>query len=121
MTPRRKTRCYWTTKRKDCATSSRIGAGPKDTSGSQLPLALPPPPPPPTVGLLPIPNLNKKRKEKEIVEKGDLVPEKEPKRQKITKDRGQASLVESREAEHLTDVCHPTWNPKLELDGATLP
>lgn len=47
--------------------------------GSQPPPTLPPPPPPLTVGLLSIPNLKKKRKEKEIVEEGEVVPEKEPK------------------------------------------
>ena len=55
------------------------GASPKDASGSQLPPTLPPSPPPSLVNLLPIPGLKKKRKEKEIVEEGEVVPEKEPK------------------------------------------
>ena len=42
-------------------------------------LLFPLPPPPLTVRLLSIPNLKKKRKEKEIVEEGEVVPEKEPK------------------------------------------
>ena len=71
--------------------------------------------------MLPILNLKKKRKEKEPTEEGELLPEKNPKQQKTTKERGRAFLVESREVEHLADVCYPTWNPKLELDGATLP
>jgi len=50
-----------------------------------------------------------------------MVPEKEPKQQKITKDKGWASLVDSREVEHTVDVRHPTWNPRLELDGAAMP
>lgn len=29
--------------------------------------------------------------------------------------------MENKEAEHSANVCLPTWNPKLELDGATLP
>jgi len=29
--------------------------------------------------------------------------------------------VESREAKHSANVCHPTWNPKLELDSMALP
>ena len=33
----------------------------------------------------------------------------------------QESSMESREAKHLANVRHSTWNPKLELDGATLP
>jgi len=65
--------------------------------------------------------LKKKRKEKETVEEGELIPEKKPKQQKTTMDRGHASSLESREVEHSIDVRHPTWNPKLELDGAALP
>jgi len=65
--------------------------------------------------------LKKKRKEKETVDEGELIPEKEPKQQKTTKDRRRASSMESREAEHSADMRHPTWNPKLELDGAALP
>ena len=72
-----------------------------------------PPPPPPTVDLLPIPipNLKKKRKEKEIVEEGEVVSQKESKHQKMAKDKGCPSSIESKEAEHLADMCHPTWNP----------
>ena len=29
--------------------------------------------------------------------------------------------MESKEAEHSTDVRHPTWNPRLELDGVAVP
>ena len=49
----------------------------KGISGSQ-PLPTLPPPPSPTVGLLPIPNLKKKRKEEEIAEEGEVVLQKEP-------------------------------------------
>ena len=49
----------------------------KGISGSQ-PLPTLPPPPSPTVELLPIPNLKKKRKEKEIAEEGEVVLQKEP-------------------------------------------
>ena len=72
-----------------------------------------PPPSPPTVDLLPIPipNLKKKRKEKEIVEEGEVVSQKESKHQKMAKDKGCPSSIESKEAEHLADMCHPTWNP----------
>ena len=59
------------------------------------------------VGLLPIPNLKKKRKENETNEEGELVLEKEPKQQKMAKDKGRAFTVDSREAEHATDVHHP--------------
>ena len=50
-----------------------------------------------------------------------MVLEKKPKQQKIAKDKGQASSVGSREAEHAAVVRHPTWNPKLELDGVVVP
>ena len=82
-----------------------------------------PPPSPPTVDLLPIPipNLKKKRKEKEIVEEGEVVSQKESKHQKMAKDKGCPSSIESKEAEYLADMCHPTWNPQLELDGTAVP
>ena len=70
--------------------------------------------------MLPIPNLKKERKEKEI-EEGEAVPSKDPKQQKIAKDKGRASSVESKEVKHSADMRHPTWNPRLELDGAALP
>ena len=53
------------------------GSAPKDASGSQPPLALPPPPL--TVNSFAITNLKKKRKDKELAEEGELVPQKEPK------------------------------------------
>ena len=59
------------------------GSVQKDTSRSQpLPTLLPPPPPPPpppAVNLLAMPNLKKKRKEKEVAEEGEVVRQKEPK------------------------------------------
>lgn len=64
-----------------------------------------------------MPNLKKKRKE---TKKGEVVPPKDPKQQKIAKDRGQASSVESKEVEHSADVRYPIWNPRLELDSTTL-
>ena len=39
----------------------------------------------------------------------------------MAKDKGRASSVESKEAEHSTDVRHPTWNPRFELDGVAVP
>jgi len=55
------------------------GSSSKDAPRSQPLPALPPPSIPSIVGLLPISNLKKKRKEKEIVEEGEVVPQKEPK------------------------------------------
>ena len=85
----------------------------KGTSRSQPLHTLLHPHPPPTVDLLPIPipNLKKKRKEKEIVEEGEVVSQKESKQQKMAKDEGCPSSIESKEAEHLAEMCHPTWNP----------
>ena len=60
-------------------------------------------------------------KEKEVVKKGELVPQKEPKQQRTARDNGQASSVESKEAEHSVNVRHPAWNPQLELDGIAIP
>ena len=68
------------------------------------PLPAPPPLPfpPPTVSLLPIPNLKKKRKENKITEKGKVVPQKKPEQQKMAKNKGRASSMKSKEAEHST-------------------
>ena len=105
---------------KDVLVGRKKGSASKDALGS-LPLpALPPSLPLPIIGLLPIPNLKKERKEKEI-EEGEAVPRKDLKQQKIAKDRGRASSVESKEVEHSADMRNPTWNPRLELDGAALP
>ena len=60
-------------------------------------------------------------KEKEVVKKGELVPQKEPKQQRTAKDNGRASSVESKEVEHLVDVRYLAWNPRLELDGMAIP
>ena len=39
----------------------------------------------------------------------------------MTKDKGRASSVKSKEAEHSANMHHPTWNPQLKLDGAVVP
>jgi len=69
------------------------------------------PPPSPTVNLFTVANLKKKRKENEVPEEGKVVPQKEPKQQKMAKGQGRVSSVESKEAEHSADVHHLTWNP----------
>ena len=63
------------------------GSTSKEVPKSQIPPSLPPPPPPPTtdLGLLPIPNLKKKRKDQEL-EEGEVVPQKGAKQQKTDKD-----------------------------------
>ena len=50
-----------------------------------------------------------------------MIPKKDPKLQKTTKEREGSSLVENRGAKHSAEVRHLTWNPKLELDGVALP
>ena len=54
-------------------------------------------------------------------EEREVVPQKEPKQQKMAKGQGRASSIESKEAEHFADVHHLTWNPQLEFDGAVVP
>ena len=54
-------------------TDKAKGQAPKDALGSQPSLALPPPPPP-TINPFTVANLKKKRKEKEMAEKEELVP-----------------------------------------------
>ena len=67
---------------------------PKSQATDNLP---PPPPPPPTtfLGLIPLPNLKKKRKEQDL-EKGEVVPQKGGKQQKTVRDK-RASFVDSKE------------------------
>ena len=78
---------------------------PKDASGSQLPPALPPPPP--SINPSAPANLKKRKKDKEVATKGELVPYDEgvpPKLPKMTKGKRRASLVESKEVEHVAKV-----------------
>jgi len=51
-------------------------------------------------------NLKKKRKEKEVAEEGELVPQKEPKQQKMVKDKRRASSIKSREDQNVAEVHH---------------
>ena len=99
------------------------GSTPKDASESQLPA---PPPPPPSVNPFTLANLKKRKKDKEVVEKGELVPYNEevpPKFPKTAKGKGRASLAKSKEDRHMAEMrpSNPTWNPQLELDGAAIP
>ena len=61
-----------------------------------------------------------------MVEEGELVPYSEgvpPKMPKTAKGKGRASSVESKEVEHVDEVCplNPAWNPRLELDDVAIP
>ena len=108
---------------RDIIAGRNKGSSSKEASKSQLPLTLPTPPPPlvTTVGLLPIPNLKKKRKKQEV-EEGEMVPQKEAKQQKTAKDKW-ASSVDSRENPSMVEVRQQqcTWAPQLELDNAAIP
>ena len=96
------------------------GSAFKEASGSQLP------PPPPSASLFAPANLKKRKKDKEVVEEGKLVPYNEgihPKVSKMAKGRQRGSLTESKKVEHMAEVrpLNLAWNPRLELDGAAIP
>ena len=105
---------------KDLLAGRNKGSSSKEAPKSQPPSSLPPPPPPVT-GLLPIPNLKKKRKEQKV-EEGKVVLQ-ETKKQKIALDKGRATSVESREDPGVAEVRqqHYTWASRLELDEAAIP
>ena len=94
---------------RDLMVERNKGSSSKEVPKSQVPANLPPPLPPPTtaLGLLPIPNLKKKRKEQE---------------QKTAKDKW-AFFVDNREEPSGAKVCQQqhAWAPRLELDGTTIP
>lgn len=78
------------------------GSSSKEAPKSQTPPILPLPPPS-TTGLLPIPNLKKKRKEQEVNE-GEVVHQ-ETKKQKMAQDKGWATSAKSREDIGVVEVC----------------
>ena len=41
-----------------------------------------------------------------MAEEGEVISQKEPKREKMAKDQKRASSVESREDQHVAEVCH---------------
>ena len=94
--------------------------GLKEAPKTQPP-AIPAPPPPTDLALLAMPNLKKRRADQEL-EEGELVPQKENKQQKITKDprdkRGNS--VDSRGEVEVRRPQRP-WTPRLEMDGVVIP
>jgi len=70
------------------------GSAPKDASRSLLPPVLPPPPPPPpppSINPFVLANLKKRKKDKEVVKEGEVVPLDEgvpPKLPKTAKGKG---------------------------------
>ena len=101
--------------------ASRNKGGNSKVAPKTQPLAIPAPPPPTDLGLLTMPNLKKRRPDQEL-EEGELVPWKENKQQKMTKDprdkRGNSvdskGEIEVRRPQRL-------WAPRLEMDGAVIP
>ncbi|KAL0016312.1 hypothetical protein SO802_003381 [Lithocarpus litseifolius] len=77
--------------------AGRKGSSSKDNPKTQLPPNPPLPPLPSPLGLLPVPNLQKKKRKGKEIEEGKVFPPKEPKQQKVTKDREREISVESKE------------------------
>ena len=100
--------------------SRNKGENSKEAPKTQ-PLEIPAPLPPTNPGLLAMPNLRKGRPDQGL-EEGELIPRKENKQQKITKDprdkRGNS--VDSRDE---VEVCQPQrpWALRPEMDGAAIP
>ena len=96
------------------------GGSSKEAPKTQPP-EIPAPPPPTDPGLLAMPNL-KKRRTNQGLEEGKLIPQKENKQQKTTKDlrdkRG--SSVDSRDEVEVRWPQQP-WASRLEMDGAAIP
>ena len=77
--------------------------------------------PPIDLGLLAMPNLKKIRLDQGL-EEGEIVPRKENKQQKTTRDPRdkKGSSVDSREEAEIRRPQRP-WAPRLEMDGAAIP
>ena len=101
--------------------ASRNKGGSSKEAPKTQPPAIPAPPPPIDLGLLAMPNLKKRRLDQEM-EEGELVPQKENKQQKTTKDpkdkRGNS--VDIRDEVEVRRPQRP-WAPWLEMDGAAIP
>ena len=96
------------------------GGSSKEAPKTQ-PLEIPVPPPPTDPGLLAMPNLKKRRPDQGL-EEGELVPQKENKQQKTTKDLRdkKGSSVDSRDEVEVRRPQQP-WASRLEMDGAAIP
>ena len=101
--------------------ASRNKGGSSKKAPKTQPPAIPAPPPPTDLALLAMPNLKKRRADQEL-EEGKLIPWKENKQQKMTKDprdrRGPS--VESRDEAEIRQP-QRSWAPRLEMDGAAIP
>ena len=101
--------------------ASRNKGGRSEEAPKTQPPVIPPPSLSTDLDLLAMPNL-KKRKPDQKFEEGELVPQKENKQQKTTKDprdkRGNS--VDSRGEVEVRWPQRP-WAPRLEMDGAAIP
>ncbi|KAL0000602.1 hypothetical protein SO802_014383 [Lithocarpus litseifolius] len=99
-------------------TSSKETPKEKDTG------KLPPPPPPPTTatGLLPIPDLKRKKKVVDLdVEEGEVSPRQQRGGKQQRKDDRRASSPRHRGDSHSREVQLPqVWAPRLDLDGTPI-
>ena len=95
----------------------------KDVPKTQLPPNPTLPPLPSPLGLLPDPNLQKRKRKGKEIEEGEFSPLKDPKQQKTNRERQMKTLMESREDFMGAEVRRPqrTWSFRLELDGAPIP
>ena len=106
-------------------TSKAKGLAPKDASGSQ-PLPTLPPPPPPPVNPFTSANLKKRKKDKEVVEEGEVIPLDEgvpPTLPKTSKAKGRGFSIKSKDAETVVELRppNPALNPWLDLDSVAIP
>ena len=101
--------------------ASRNKGGSSKEAPKKQPPVIPPPLPPTDLGLLAMPNLKKRRPDPEL-EKGELVPRKENKQQKMAKDpRDKRGLSIDNRDEAEVRLPQQPWAPRLEMDGATIP
>ena len=100
--------------------SRNKGGSSKEAPKTQHPV-IPPPPPSTNLSLLAMPNLKKRKTDQEL-EEGKLVPRKENKQQKITKDprEKRGNSVNSRGKVEVRRPQRP-WAFRLEMDGAAIP
>ena len=82
----------------------RKGSSSKDAPQTQLPPNPPLPPLPSILGLHSNPNLQKKKRKGKEIKEEEIVPPKDPKQQKTTKDK-RGSSVESKEDSLEAEVC----------------
>ena len=101
--------------------ASRNKGGSSKEAPKTQPPEIPAPPPPTDPSLLAMPNLKKRRSDQGL-EEGELLPRKENKPQKTTKDprNKRGNSVDSRDEVEVRRPQWP-WAPRLEMDGVAIP